>query len=121
MIKSKYLLFGISFVCIGGYTVVFTSCAKEKGKLVAVAPPPAAVSFANDIMPIMTAKCTNCHSGGMQNPDLDTYTPLKASVDNGTFKNRVLVLQDMPPGGVPLSAADQQKIQVWLDNGAPNN
>jgi hypothetical protein len=38
----------------------------------------------------------------------------------GAVQQRALVTKDMPPSGA-LSSCDQQKLQVWIDNGANNN
>ena len=43
-------------------------------------------------------------------------------VDDGSFADRLFVQRDMPPAGnTQLRACDLEKIQVWLNAGAPNN
>lgn len=77
------------------------------------------VKFSKHIQPILSAyNCTSCHTSS---PDFTTYAGTKAKVDDGTFKNRFLVLKDMPQGGPQISAADLAIVQCWLDKGAPNN
>ena len=80
------------------------------------------VTYTLTVKPIMDASCTTsgCHSAGSGNGDYTTYAGLKAKVDNGSFKQRVLEDKNMPPGG-PLSAETLEKLQCWLDAGAPNN
>lgn len=84
---------------------------------------PVNVSYANDIVPIINSSCatSGCHvQGGGANGIFDNYDPVKAKVDNGSFRQRVVVTQDMPPG-TPLSNCQIQYIEAWLNDGAPNN
>jgi len=72
------------------------------------------------IEPIIATRCANCHLPGGQGPgDLRTYAAVKATVDNGSFQQLVLVARSMPQGGA-LSACEIQKLQAWVDAGAPN-
>ena len=82
-----------------------------------------AVSFNKDIFPIIQINCTvtGCHKAGGTAPGtFENYNQIKAKVDDGDFKNRVLISQDMPPG-VPLTDCQISHITKWLDDGAPNN
>ena len=76
-----------------------------------------AVTYSAYIAPLINSKCMGCHNATA--PVLGDYAKLKTIIDNGKFKDRVLVKKDMPNGG--LSAADCVKIQKWLDAGALNN
>jgi len=76
------------------------------------------VKYSADIQPLLNTYCTGCHSGS---PDFTNYAGTKAKVDDGTFKNRVITIKDMPQTGGPISQANLDKIQCWLDKGAPNN
>lgn len=82
----------------------------------------AAVSFANDIMPMIQGNCiTGCHvAGGSGNGIFENYNEVKAKVDNGSMMQRVVVNQDMPPGG-SLTDCQISQVQAWILNGAPNN
>lgn len=83
----------------------------------------AMVSYAMDIAPIMQNSCATvgCHvQGGLGNGLLENYTQVKAKVDDGSFRQRVLVQRDMPPA-VPLTDCQLAHIQQWIDDGAPNN
>jgi hypothetical protein len=75
-----------------------------------------------DISPIIISRCATagCHDAGSNNGDYTTYDGIKIKVKNGTFENRVLIVNDMPSNGV-LSEADRKKIKCWLDNGAIND
>lgn len=80
------------------------------------------ITYANKIQAIANSNCaiSGCHTG--VNPTggikLETYQQMKAIADNGKLGDRVLVQQNMPPSG-PLSNCDLEAIQVWINNGAP--
>lgn len=84
------------------------------------------VTYTNDIKPIVNATCaiSGCHDGsaGSASPgDYRTFADIKTVVDNGKFKNRVLILKDMPPsystGPKTLTDAQLDLIQCWADKG----
>lgn len=83
----------------------------------------AGASFSKDIAPLIQAECATpgCHvQGGSANGIFENYQNVKAKVDNGSFRNRVVVLKDMPPSS-SLSNCQIAHIEAWLDAGAPNN
>ena len=79
----------------------------------------ATVSFKTQIEPLLKTNCTSCHGATVQNMNVrvDTYANLKASLSDVTD---LLVNGGMPPAG-PLSDADIQLFQSWVDQGALNN
>ncbi|MGQ1785290.1 MULTISPECIES: c-type cytochrome [unclassified Saccharicrinis] len=82
---------------------------------------PTEVSYSTDISPIIQMSCISCHTqGGFANGFFDDYDGVKTKVDNGSFRQRVLVQKDMPPEG-SLSDKELELIKAWLDDGAPNN
>ncbi|MBU6342723.1 MAG: hypothetical protein KGS48_14610 [Bacteroidetes bacterium] len=105
---------------------LFTACKKEEK---------ACATYKADIKAIVDNSCSysGCHSGSSASTyvpanakDYTNYAGLKVSIDNGTFKNRVLVKADMPNpsfvfGDHPksLTQAEKDKISCWLDAGAP--
>jgi mono/diheme cytochrome c family protein len=104
------------------------------------------VSFANDILPIFTSRCTGCHGSAgsgsnapalttaeafaaivnqasVQRPDLNHVSP--GSADTSWLFIKVNAAAPgvgvrMPPGGA-LSAADITTISNWINQGALNN
>jgi mono/diheme cytochrome c family protein len=101
------------------------SCTYDKGAIPVKATDEcdSTVSYATDIAPIMTDYCISCHTaGGSGTGDFTTYTELKQKADNGSLKNRVLDLKDMPQPGSPMISDDQRKkIGCWIKQGAPDN
>jgi hypothetical protein len=108
------------------------SCVKDEGRLAKPVNPATAqtlcdslnVKYSTVIQPMMVSNCATigCHDGfGGSGPgDLNTYATLQAMYINGTLNNRVIVLKDMPSTG-PLPDSLIQRLQCWMDAGAPNN
>ena len=119
----KHLFFPLAVCCV----CFLNACIKDKGsipeELTLSKCDSLNVTYGTSIEPIITANCatSGCHvSGGSGSGVFDNYTNVKAKVDNGSFKNRVITIGNMPPSGT-LSQTDKEKIQCWLDAGAPNN
>lgn len=77
--------------------------------------------WTSTVNPIIQSRCAipGCHVAGGTGPgDFTQYVNVKAKVDDGTFQQLVLQLKSMPPTG-PLPACDLQKLQAWVDAGAP--
>lgn len=116
--------FSILSLTVGVITI--TSCTKDVGPNPDLVPketnPCDSITFTTQIKPIIDNQCVNCHSAGGQSPDLSTYSLLKAQVDGGRIKARVIDQNPspMPPAG-NLSSEELNSIKCWLDAGAPNN
>jgi mono/diheme cytochrome c family protein len=95
--------------------------------------PAAAVSFANDVAPIIQSRCINCHGGDRTEEGLVmlSYAELLAGSDNGPVivpgdpANSLLVelvtTQKMPKRGPKLTPPQVEIITSWVAAGAPNN
>lgn len=81
-----------------------------------------AVSFADDIWPIINGNCqTGCHGpGGSGNGIFTDHASVAAKVTNGSLMLRVVEQQSMPPNG-ELTACQVELFRAWILNGAPNN
>lgn len=79
-------------------------------------------SFEQTILPIIRSNCQApaCHGQGSENGEIVTYEQVKFLVDNGTFRDAVVVSKRMPQGGT-LSRCDLDLIEQWLNAGAQNN
>lgn len=96
-------------------------------------PTAAAVSFANDILPILESRCLNCHGGRETKEGLSvaSYGALMAGSDNGPVvvsgdaDNSLMVQQllngKMPKRGPKLTPDQVQLIVDWVNAGALNN
>jgi mono/diheme cytochrome c family protein len=102
--------------------------------LAAAPPTPGVVSFQNDVVPILEAKCAACH-GTLGGWDASSYESVIESGDNGPavipgdadgslLSHKLLGTQTqgaiMPPGG-KLPDDEIKIILDWIDAGAPNN
>jgi len=80
------------------------------------------ITYLNDIKPIIDTNCaiSGCHVPGTSRKDLTTFQGLKDIANDGRLEDRVIVQKDMPPSQ-PLSKCQMDKIQTWIDAGAPEN
>jgi mono/diheme cytochrome c family protein len=95
--------------------------------------PAAAVSFANDVLPIIESRCVNCHGGDRIEEGLlmRTYDEILAGSDNGpvvlpgdvegSLLVELVATQEMPKRGPKLTPPQVQIITDWVAAGAPNN
>ncbi len=92
------------------------------------------ISFAHDIVPILTANCTinsSCHLGASSTSgyDMSTYAGI---MDNSAYPTQDVLINDI--NGTPLSrrhampkdlpkiaACDINKLTKWVNAGTPNN
>lgn len=84
------------------------------------------MSYVNDILPIIDQNCMVCHSasanfGGVT---LEGYDALKIWVDNGRFLGSIRRdpgFSPMPQGQPQILQCNIEKIESWINDGAPNN
>lgn len=84
-----------------------------------------AVTYSADIGPLLTANCAidGCHNSSSRQSELDlsTYADAKVIADDGRLENRINGIGPiMPPSG-SLRLCDIEKIEIWINEGAPNN
>ena len=130
MTKTAVLFIKINFITF--IVIFFNACVKEVGPLPKIVKNAAVslsycdslnVSYASHIKPIINANCATvgCHTPSTGYlPDFSNYAVLKSSIDNGSFKDRVIVSKNMPPSA-PLPDSTINKLNCWLNKGAPNN
>ena len=124
LIKYVGVIFMMGFALTGCYKdVVLPDAAVDPDA------PPQAVSFKNDIAPMVNTKCatSGCHNIGGHKP----YMSLAVSYDqivNGGYVNTLIAKQSIIYIKINgemkeyiQSAIDRQKIYDWIRNGAPNN
>ena len=97
------------------------------------APEADAVSFANDVLPILQNRCVNCHGGEKTNAGLvlKTYAELLAGSENGavivpgnsaeSYLVELITAGKMPKRGPRLLPAEISLITAWIDAGALDN
>lgn len=93
----------------------------------------AAVSFANDVLPILQNRCRNCHGGNQTEEGLAllTYDDVMKGSDNGLVVSpgnagdsllvELVANQKMPKRGPKLTPAQVQLLTDWVNQGALNN
>lgn len=84
------------------------------------------VSFSVFVKPVIQNNCEGCHSGNPPsgNIDLTNYQNIKVVADNGKLFGAISWqngFENMPQGGNQLPQCTIDKIESWIDAGAPNN
>ena len=112
---------------------VISQSATQPAAVPSTAASGAAVSFANDVMPILSNNCTKCHGVDQVKAGLDmtTYAGLMSGSMNGPVivagnaGNSLLIdlvtKGKMPKRGTKLTPAQIQIITNWINTGALNN
>lgn len=128
---AKKALLPVVSSCLVLLAILYSSCLKDKGRLQGVVTQTFCdslnVKYSTDIQPIIQTQCIDpgCHSagGGSSGYDISTYTFLKSFADQGRIRARVIdgATNGWMPSTGPLSLSDRQKIDCWLQDGAPNN
>lgn len=99
-------------------SILFVSCDSATTQdLSPVVPLP---TYTNNVEPVFSANCAGCHSGGSQNPDLDSYAAVKDATVNGNVLCRLTAScgNIMPQSGA-LPNATIDMINTWATNGCP--
>ena len=81
------------------------------------------VKYSTVLAPLIESKCAvaSCHDAGSLNGDYTTYALMKANLDSGKVRTRVIDEKTMPSGNVTLTDAQLAQFECWLDDGHPNN
>lgn len=82
-----------------------------------------AVSFENDILPVISSCAGYCHYYGSENGNMETYSDLKLVADNGQLWQKVVVDKSMPPSesASEFSSEHRDLIACWIEQGALDN
>lgn len=84
------------------------------------------VTYSDVVLPLLENHCMGCHSaianfGGVT---LEGYDNLKTFVDNGQFLGAIRHddgFAPMPQGGNKFVDCNIEKIEAWINEGAPEN
>lgn len=82
------------------------------------------VTYSQSVAPVFASNCNMCH--GSSNPSGNIVTDNYASVKTNISRiqgaiNHQSGYSPMPQNGSKLSACDLTKIDVWINQGMPNN
>jgi uncharacterized membrane protein len=109
--------------------LIMTSCYYDHEALLYENGPceiPVSPSFTTDVLPLLNARCNNCHAGTSPSAGikLNTHAEVMKYVNNGSLMgsiNHSSGFSAMPKNGSKMSACDINKIQSWIDSGASDN
>lgn len=84
------------------------------------------VKYSTHIKPLIMNSCQGCHSGAAPGGgiELATYNGVKAIADNGQFIGAISHLTGysaMPKNGNKLSDCQIKMVNIWINQGAPEN
>lgn len=84
------------------------------------------ISYVQNIVPILEANCLSCHDALSQNGNvnLEGYDNVKQYADSGELLGTIRHepgFSSMPQGTSMLPKCTIDRIQAWVDAGAPNN
>jgi len=84
------------------------------------------VSFINTIYPIVQNQCQLCHNDSRQdgNLNLANYDLIKENVLTGKFMgsiNHDAGISPMPPTGIKMDQCAIDQLNIWINEGMPNN
>ena len=84
------------------------------------------VTYAADILPVLTSSCTSCHSGSAPggNVRLETYDEIVAAANNGSLLGVIRHEPNwspMPKNGAKFSDCYITQLEIWVKDGTPNN
>jgi hypothetical protein len=108
--------------------MVFSSCYNDNSATLypAGACDTTNITFTANVLPIINANCTGCHSGSTPagNISLTNYSDVVASLNSGRLMGSIRHesgYSPMPKGGNKLSNCELAKIEIWVKDGFPNN
>ena len=83
------------------------------------------VTFSDDVYPIIDRNCLGCHyAGNSIGIELETYSDIVALAGQGRLQGAIKHLpgyEPMPRGGDKLDDCSIAKIDIWINQGSPQN
>lgn len=127
-IKNRLLAAGLAMLCLTGLSLL-PGCYYDKEELLY---PPTAncdtanVTFSGMVQPLIQANCLACHStaAGQGGIILEGHANVVIRANDGKLMgtlNHASGFSPMPKNGQKLAACDIQRVQTWINAGAPNN
>lgn len=119
--KISFFFFSASCALVFCALLLF-SCSKDK-----VTPPDTqcntTISYTNDVLPIIQAKCIGCHAQGNASGgyNFSSYASIAANANAILGSLKASGYQLMPIGGPALPDSVIQKIDCWIDQGKLDN
>lgn len=112
----------IASIFVGLLFVTLVACVSEEPEVVLSECDLLAVSYNDNIAPIISTACSiaGCHVAGFEWGDFTSYEGLKEKAESGRLWLLVGVVKSMPPQN-SLFPEDLALLKCWLDEGALNN
>ncbi|NQU33844.1 MAG: hypothetical protein HQ521_11455 [Bacteroidetes bacterium] len=123
LLKYVFFFFGMTTI------ILLNSCTYDNIEDLYPQPPTCDtlnVTFAQDVLTVIDANCTVCHSGSAPsgNLSLTNYADIVVAAQNGSLIgviNHRSGWSPMPKNGAKLDECTIKKIEAWVAAGTPNN
>jgi hypothetical protein len=84
------------------------------------------VTYSGTVFPVISNSCTSCHTGigAGGNISLDSYESISAAANNGSLLGVIRHesgWSPMPKNAGKLDDCTIKKLEIWINNGTPNN
>lgn len=115
------------FTCLL-FLLILNSCLYDKQIIptICVVEKDTAISFKNDVFPIIKSQCLECHNAKNHSDGIviENYLQISESAKIGELYDTVVSVNGYPPrmpkGGL-LSDCEVATIKKWIDQQTPNN
>lgn len=100
-------------------TLLLTSCTSRTiQEIEPPLPSGTTITYNANIHKIFEAKCTGCHAGGSENPNLETFAEVKEATKNGQVICRINGnCGDVMPQSGKMSQQTIDLIELWRTQG----
>jgi hypothetical protein len=130
---KKWKTGGIVFALLAGITIGFPGCYFDNEEDLYPKPPcdTTNITYSQTIAPIISLRCYDCHSNATSqlsgsgiswegHPNIDSYLDDFSAVFIGVI-NHADGFVPMPKDRPKLSECEIRQIEIWIENGHPNN
>lgn len=106
-------------------SIFLDSCYYDNGDELGRACDTTTVKYSDEIRSMIDLNCIECHgAGGTANPKLDSYDEVLIQAENGAFLGVIKHdpgFSPMPQNRPQLDPCQIRQVEIWIDDGAPNN
>ena len=122
----------ITYIVLGLFSLLFTSCYYDKEELLYPASScntNSNISYSTDLVPILNTRCYFCHSSSTANLrgagiKLDSYIELKSAIESKNLLpaiNHSGSSSPMPQNSTKLTSCQISAFETWVFEGKKDN
>lgn len=106
-------------IFLGSFFLLLSSCKKDKVDTACLSSE--AISFNDQIKPIIENNCISCHGPGMTSPNLSGHSNVSTNATKILNSMNGTGAQLMPLGGPALNDTLIDQFSCWISQGKKNN